>query len=299
MTSRVRIALCQFGVRNSLSYKEMEDHLREQCEIALKHHPDIIVFPEYVTFNLFAMAGSKLTEKDRHHALVRYVAPFTAAYESTFSDLARRAGTVIAGGSHWTLDEKGDKGFNMAYLFRPDGRIETQKKNHLYPGEVDFGTVPSDGLSVFETPKARVGLMTCYDAEFPETARHLMLKGAQILLCPTATNTERGFYRVRRCCAARAVENQVYVVECHSVGSLTVPIDRPFTAYGRSAILSPIDDQTQVNNGIIVEAEDGVKEVVIVGEVDLDVLDRSRKSSEATILKDRRPQMYKKNYQLF
>jgi predicted amidohydrolase len=299
MASRVRIALSQFGVRDTLSYQEMEDHLREQCEVALKHRPDIIVFPEYVTFNLFAMAGSMLMEKDRHQALVQYISPFTTAYESIFSALARRNGTVIAGGSHWTLDEKKDKGFNMAYLFLPDGRIEIQKKNHLYPGEVDFGTAPFDGLSVFETPVAKVGLMTCYDAEFPETARHLMHKGAQILLCPTATNTERGFYRVRRCCAARAIENQVYVVECHSVGSLTVPIDKPFTAYGRSAILSPIDDQTQVNNGIIVEAPDGDREAVVVAEVDLDVLDRSRQFSEATLLKDRRSEMYKKNYQLF
>jgi len=126
-----------------------------------------------------------------------------------------------------------------------------------------------------------------------------MLKGAQILLCPTGTNTERGFYRVRRCCAARAVENQIYVVECHSVGALTLPIDKPFTAYGRSAILSPIDDQTQVNNGIIVEAPDGDREAVVAAEVDLEVLERSRQSSEATLLKDRRPETYKKNYQLF
>ena len=69
MTSRVRIALCQFGVRNTLSYREMEDQLKGYCEQALKQSPDIIVFPEYVTFNLLAMAGPILQEKDRQQAL--------------------------------------------------------------------------------------------------------------------------------------------------------------------------------------------------------------------------------------
>jgi len=299
MTSRVRIALCQFGVRNTLSYREMEDQLKGYCEQALKQSPDIIIFPEYVTFNLLAMAGPILQEKDRQQALVRYVAPFTTTYLSIFSRIAREKGVVIAGGTHWTLDEKRGSGFNIGYLFLPDGRVEMQKKNHLYPGEVEFGTTPFDKLSVFDTPKGRLGLMICYDAEFPETARHLTQKGAQILLCPAGTNTVRGFYRVRRCCAARAVENQVYVAECHSVGALTVPVDKPFTAYGRSAILCPIDDQTQFDNGIIAEAPAADQEAVVSAEVDLETLERSRQSSEATILKDRRPEAYKKNYQLF
>ncbi len=299
MTSRIKIALCQFGVRDTLSHQEMEDQLREQCEHALEDSPDIVVFPEYVTINLMAMAGPKMVEKDRRQVLRRYIAPFTPTYLALFSHLARQSGAVIAGGSHWTLDESGEKAFNVGYLFLPDGRIERQKKNHVYPAEVDFGTAPFAGLSVFETPKARVGLMICYDAEFPETARHLMLAGAQILICPTATNAERGFYRVRRCCAARAVENQIFVAACHSAGALTVPIDKPFTAYGRSAILSPIDDQTGVNDGVIAEAPDGDKETVVTVEVDLEVLERSRKYSEATILKDRQPETYQRNYRLF
>jgi len=88
--------------------------------------------------------------------------------------------------------------------------------------------------------------------------------------------------------AARAVENQIYVAECHQVGALSVPLDQPFTGFGRSAILCPIDDQTMVDDGIMVEAQEGEDESVIVGEVDLELLHRSRNSSEATILKDRR-----------
>lgn len=300
--SKVKIALCQFGLKDAHSYQELENHIKEQCQIAISSGADIIVFPEILTFALLAMAGPNLIYKNLHQALVEYIAPFTPTYEALFTEMARKSGAVIVAGSHWMMDEKlgKGKGYNTAHLFFPDGRIERQKKNHLQtPDEEDWGTVTFDGLTVFETPKAKVGVMICYDSEFPEVARHLTLNGAQILLCPTAPYTVRGFYRIRHCCAARAVENQIYVASCHSAGSLTVPVDKPLTAFGRSAIFCPIDNVTMVNDGVIVEAETGDKETVVVGEVDLELLDQSRQSSEVTHLKNRRPETYKKHYKLF
>lgn len=294
---KFRIAMCQFELRATHSFDEMEHRLRRQCEIAMTHEPDLIMFPEFVTFGLLGMADAGLQYRDLKSALLQFVAPFTQLYESVFMDLSRRAGSIIAAGSHWLLEENGSA-YNVAHLFFPDGRIERQKKNHLFPGETDWGTSPYNGLQVFDISKARIGLMTCYDSEFPEVGRHFMLNGAQILLCPSATYTQRGFYRIRRCCAARAVENQVYVVECHQVGALTVPIDRPFTAFGASAILCPIDDKTMVTDGVVIEAEAGDKEAVIVGEVDLGILVQSREASEATIIRDRRPEAYKNSYNL-
>jgi len=297
--ARIRIALCQFGLQDARSYGEMENHLKEQAEKAMGTSPDFIVFPEYVTFALLAMGGSEQMDKDRNEVLMKHIVPFTSRYKALFSDLSRQSGAVIVGGSHWTYDDQQGKGYNTAYLFYPDGQVKEQRKNHLYPNEALFGTAPWDDLSVFKTPKAAIGIMTCYDAEFPEVARHLMLRGAQILFCPTTTNTERGFFRIRHCCAARAVENQIFVAQCHSAGNLSVPADKPFTAFGRSALLCPIDDQTGVTHGIIVEEKDGQKEEIIVGEVDLEILARSRQASEATILKDRRPALYKFHYKLY
>jgi len=248
------------------------------------------------------MAGPNLTYKNVHKAIVEFIIQFTPIYEALFTDLARKSQALIVGGTHWLMDEtlgKG-KGFNTAYLFFPDGHIEHQKKNHIVtPDEEDWGIVPYDGLKVFETPKAKVGIMICYDSEFPEVARHLTLNGAQILICPSATYTTRGYYRVRHCCAARAVENQIYVVECHSAGSIKIPIDKPLTAFGHSAILCPIDDVTMVHNGIMTEAEAGDKETVVLEELDLKLLERSRQSGEVTLLKNRRPKTYKNCYKLF
>lgn len=296
---KVKISICQFGLRDTKSYDEMADHLRKQCKKALETGPDLLMFPEFTTFGLLAMAGQNLKYADLGSAMREYISPFTPIYEKVFSEEARNSGSFIAGGSHWIQEEPGGPGYNTAHLFHPDGHIDRQKKNHLFPGETDWGTASFDGLAVYDLGWSKIGLMTCYDSEFPEVGRHFMLSGAQVLLCPSATYTERGFYRIRRCCAARAVENQLFVVEGHQAGSLSIPVDRPFTAFGRSAILCPIDEQTGVNNGILIEAPAGDSEMILSGEVDTDVLARSRDASEATILKDRRPSTYREHYTLF
>jgi len=296
--SKVRVALCQFGLSDMHSYEELEARILDQCRQAIARHPDLILFPEFLTIGLLAMSGADLTYEHLGQAMAAYVSPFTPRYEALFTELARENDVLIAGGSHWSIHEDDGRAYNTAYLFFPDGRIERQKKNHLFPGETDWGTVPHDGLDLFASKNARIGLMTCYDSEFPEVARHYALEGAELLLCPSATYTKRGFYRVRRCCAARAVENQLYVAECHHVGALSVPVDQPFTGSGRSAILCPIDDQTMIEDGILIEAEDGDKEQVIVGDVDLEMLHRSRTRSEATLLKDRRGKTYQACYHL-
>ena len=242
------------------------------------------------------MAGPSLRYQDLKTAVPELMASFTGLYEQTFRGLAQKSGTAMVGGTHWVRPGPGKPGFNTAHVFMPDGSILRQRKNHLFPGETDWGTATFDGLEVFDIAGAKVGIMTCYDSEFPEVARHFTLAGAQVLLCPSATYTARGFYRVRRCCAARAVENQLYVAECHLVGALSVPADRPFTSVGRSAVLGPIDEHTGAEDGVLIEAQDSDRETVISYKLDLELLERSRDDSEATILKDRRPDTYKSCY---
>jgi predicted amidohydrolase len=298
MTKR-KIAICQFGLRDQNSYDDMGSHLIAQCKAAQRYEPDMILFPELTTLGLLAMAGPTLNYADLGNAFRDRVAPFTPTYEKVFSQQAAESGSIIIGGSHWTIDASDGRAYNIASIFYPDGRIDRQKKNHLFPGENDWGTATYDGMQVFDAGWVKFGVMTCYDSEFPEVGRHLMINGAQILFCPSATYTERGYYRIRNCCRARAVENQVFVVEGHQVGALSVPSDRPFTGYGKSAVFCPIDDQTGVTDGTIIEAPNGDQEQIVVGEIDLEILSRSRNASEATILNDRRPSSYKEHYNLY
>jgi predicted amidohydrolase len=299
LSKRLRVALCQFQLRDTSSYDELEAHIRDQFSKAWAQRPDLVVFPEFVTFGLLAMAGSGLRYEALEKPMREILAGFTPRYEALFSGLASAHQVHIVGGSHWICPLPQGPGFNTAHLFYPDGRIFRQPKNHLFPGEIDWGTAASDELTVFELLGTRAGLMTCYDSEFPEVGRHLMLNGAQLLITPAATYTRRGYYRVHRCCAARAVENQVYVLECHSVGELSVPVDRPFTAYGRSAVLGPIDDIIQVDDGILSCAPDGETETVVFADLNPALLEKCRTISEATVLKDRNPARYQSNYNLF
>jgi len=295
----LRVALCQFQLRDTWSYDELEAHLNDQFAKAWTGRPDLVVFPEFVTFGLLAMAGSGLRYEELEKPMREIIAGFTPRYETIFSGLAKAHQVAIVGGSHWVCPSSQGPGFNTAHLFYPDGRIVRQRKNHLFPGEVDWGTASSDELSVFDLLGTQAGLVTCYDSEFPEVGRHLMLNGAQLFITPAATYTRRGYHRVNRCCAARAVENQVYVLECHSVGELSVPVDRPFTAYGRSAVMGPIDDILQVDDGIISCATDGETETVVFADLYPALLEKCRTISEATVLKDRNPARYRSNYNLF
>ena len=77
--------------------------------------------------------------------------------------------------------------YNTALLIDPNGRIAgTYHKTHLTVGEIEMGLVPGDEFPVFETELGRIGMLVCWDLWFPEPARVLALKGADIILVPLA-----------------------------------------------------------------------------------------------------------------
>jgi predicted amidohydrolase len=111
----------------------------------------------------------------------------------------------------------------------------------------EWGISPSGGLCIFDIGLAKIGITICYDAEFPLIARALAESGADIVLVPSCTDTIAGYHRVQHACAARALENQIYVVQCPTVGEAPwsaamnvnigaagffAPPDRKFTADG-------------------------------------------------------------------
>lgn len=123
--------------------------------------------------------------------------------------------------------------------------------------------------------------------EFPEVARTYVLKGAEIIFCPSYTVGEHGFWRVRHCCQARAIENQVYVTHSCLVGN---PPLKGMEGWGKSSILSPCEDPWNPN-GVIAEVNEN-EEMMITGELDLGLLYKKRRRGAAPILKDRRPDLY-------
>jgi len=213
---------------------------------------------------------------------------FTDQYLDLFSRLARQNGQYLIAGSH--LKKEGINYYNSCYLFGPDGTVFEHKKTHIFPAEGECDTAEGNTLEILELEKAKIGILICYEAEIPECARILSLKGAEIIFCPSFTSSEAGFWRVRHSCQARCIENQIYMVHCCTVGDLGI-LD--LNGWGKSSILSPCDTPWP-SNGIIAEAEPN-KEMVITGEVDLDELHINREKGAATTFKDRtrRAELYK------
>ena len=141
-----------------------------------------------------------------------------------------------------------------------------------------WGVVPGQGLQVFDTPLGRIGIVICYDSEFPLLARALVDAGAEILLAPSCTDTLAGFNRVRVGAMARALENQCVVVHAPLVGeharnpavevnvgaaSVYGPPDKGFPASGILAEL-PLNQPGWAFADISLEA---IREVRIDGRV--------------------------------
>ncbi|WP_339228038.1 carbon-nitrogen hydrolase family protein [Oceanobacillus sp. FSL K6-2867] len=272
----VKISACQFRVEKVSSFEAFQ----KQVEALIEQVPpdsDYVVFPELFTVGLLASFpnADQLTADD----LVK-IDEYTPQYIELFSRIAKNRKQIIIAGSH--LERREDKYFNIAYIFDEDGSYVEHKKTHIFPAEANWQTSEGDNLEVYSIGPAKIGLAVCYESEIPEISRILSKNGAEIIFSPSYTFTEAGFWRVRHCAQARAIENQVYFVHCPTVGEPGDPLPN---GYGHSSILSPCDSAWPAN-GVIAEAETN-KEMVITGTVEIDELYENRKTGAATTFFDR------------
>ena len=274
---KVVVTAVQFEHRTVASFDEFAAQVEGHVRLAASYGSKLVCFPEYVTAPLLALDGGDARRPDSWE---RWTAPFTALMQG----LARSCDLFILGGTH--LAAENGRYYNTAYLFGPSGEIATQRKLHLTPCEVSPWALGVDeSVAVFDTPVGRLAVLICFDIEFPEAARAAVEAGAQVLLCPSATDDRQGFCRVRYCAAARAVENHVYVLHAPLVGRLPrVPFFEQ--SYGRAAILSPCDVPCPPD-GIVAEGEWN-QDLAVTAEIDLALLERLRDSGSVTPLRARR-----------
>jgi predicted amidohydrolase len=136
-------------------------------------------------------------------------------------------------------------------------------------------------------------VLICYDAEFPELARHLIDQGAMILFVPFCTDEPRGYLRVRYCCHARAIENQCYVVLSGVVGNLP-NVENMDIHYAQSCILTPCDFAFARDG---VAADTGANtETIAFADLRLADLRVARASGTVRNYKDRRFDLYRVNW---
>jgi predicted amidohydrolase len=185
--------------------------------------------------------------------------------------------------------EDGDL-YNICYLCRRDGTIESQYKIHPTPSEKkDWAMKGGEQIKVFDTDFGRIGILICYDSEFPELARIMADQGVQILVVPFWTDTKNGFMRVQRCSQARAIENECYVAIAGSVGNLP-QVDSLDIQYAQSAVFSP-SDFAFPHDAIMAETTPNTEMTLIV-DLDLAKLDQIRNDGSVRNYLDRRRDLY-------
>ena len=187
----VRLAAVHFVPRGGKTpmdnCKMYEPHLAE----AARQKADLVVLGETITYVGLGKTFADVAE------------PIPGPSTEYFCALAKKYNIHIVVG---LVERHGHLIYNVAVLIGPDGRIiGTYRKVCLPRGEVDAGLAPGRDYPVFETKLGKVGMMVCYDGFFPEPARELTKRGAEIIAWP-----------VWGCnpllASARACENHVYLV---------------------------------------------------------------------------------------
>jgi predicted amidohydrolase len=280
---KLRVSAVQYHLHSIQSFDDFADQVEGYVKTALEAGTEFLLFPEFVTTQLMSIPNQEGKARQIHELPV-----FTPKYIELFTSLAKRSNMHIIGGTH--IIRKGDHLYNAAHLFYPDGRVVEQAKLHITPSEVNEWSIkPGEALQVFETDRGTIALLTCYDIEFPEIVRMVKAKGADIVFCPSCTDDQHGFHRVRYTSHARAVENQIYVVSAGTVGSLpTVGFMR--RNYGQAAVITP-NDIAFPPKGILAEGEIN-HDMVVTADLDLELLYEVRKRGTVTTWRDRRTDLY-------
>lgn len=208
----------------------------------------LAVFPEYGAMELASLGGAAVAA-DLEQAL-HEVARHGPAIAALHQELARRHDMMILGASAPVF--MGTRPVNRAILYGPDGVIGHQDKQIMTRFEREtWNVVAGEGLRAIDTDLGRIGVVICYDSEFPLLARHLVDQGAEILLAPSCTDSLAGFTRVRVGSMARALENQCIVAHSPTVGAcgFCPAVDENC---GAAAIYGP-PDRGFPPNGILAE----------------------------------------------
>lgn len=281
----VRVATVQFQMRRISRIREFEEQVEYFVDVAADYKSDFVVFPELFTLQLLSLEK----EKPAPAAAIAKIAEYKDRFCKFMEKLAVSYNINIIGGTHPTAMPNGDIR-NVCYVFLRDGSVHTQEKLHPTPGESTWWNIKGgDGASIIPTDCGPIGVMVCYDSEFPEIARHLVDQGAMLLFVPMCTDERRGYLRVRYCCHARAVENQCYVILSGVVGNLP-NVENMDVHYAESCILTP-SDFAFARDGVAADTAPNT-ETIALADLSLSDLLISRQSGAVQNLKNRRFDLY-------
>ncbi|GAB1404880.1 bifunctional GNAT family N-acetyltransferase/carbon-nitrogen hydrolase family protein [Lentimicrobium sp.] len=279
----VRLGLVQWQMRTYKDAHELMQQVEFFVEALSGYRSDFALFPEF--FNAPLMAEyNHMSEAEA----IRSLAGFTSELVHEFSKLSISYNINIITGSMPEI--VGDSLYNVGYVCKRDGSIERYEKLHITPDEAKvWGMKGGNQLQTFETDCGKIGVLICYDVEFPELGRLLAAEGMDILFVPYLTDTQNGFSRVRHCAQSRAIENECFVAIAGSVGNLP-KVHNMDIQYAQSMVFTPCDFAFPTN-GVKTEATPNT-EMILISDVDIDQLRELHNYGSVRNLKDRRADIF-------
>jgi predicted amidohydrolase len=229
LVEEIRVSVVSWGVRKIHSDEEFFRHLESLLLLAKDRGSSVVVLPELFEVELLTAFGDGPESE-----VAKLLAPYAPKIDEQLALFAKQLGITIVGGSYLRNAAAGV--LNLATIAAPTGELRFQPKNCRTQWEIEpWGLVSTTGIQTLIDP--RMGVLVCYDVEFPEAARAQACAGVQLLCVPSYTESQHGYQRVHWCCRARAVENEIFVAQACLVG----PIEcfGLGTGYGRSSILTP------------------------------------------------------------
>lgn len=270
---KFRAAAVCWKLRQVSSADDYFDHLESLVLKCMGKGAEIIVLPELHVLELLALHPHR-SEQESPSIL----APYAETIESILAQLSSTTGATIIGGSHFRSTEHGIE--NACAISSKRLPLAIASKNVLTGYEKDIWSL-SPGRGLIQS--GNVGITICYDCEFPEAIRALAETGTKILAVPSWTESEYGFQRVRWSCMARAIENQIFVIQSSLVGGFgREPV---MTAFGSAAIITPSAAPFELSE-IITESAPN-EEGVVIADLDLHKLVECRAGGEVANWIDR------------
>jgi predicted amidohydrolase len=269
MKEKIKIALAQISCKRGDKAENIKT-IESQVTKAKQQGAELIIFPE------LSLTG--YTMRDQIYELAETIPGHST---TVLEKLAKKTGIYSVFGMPELSGKTQATVYNAAVLVGPDGFVGKYRKMYL-PTHSVFEEKryfrPGYQTAVFETELGKIGLIICYDIFFPEVTRLTRLKGAQLIVCISASPaTRRTFFETLT--AARAIENTAFLAYVNLVG-----IEDGLQFWGGSRLVGP-------NGKVLVKAKYDEEDLVI-GEINY--ADIRPTETFVPILKDLRPELFDK-----
>ncbi|SFH24456.1 carbon-nitrogen hydrolase family protein [Sulfitobacter dubius] len=231
----MKIATAAYPLDVLSSWAQYEDKLAHWVADAAVQGADLLVFPEYAAMELATLDGAEVAG-DLERSLFSVSDKLEEADRLHLQLAAEHNVHIVAGSGPATTDSRP---VNRARLITPSGQVGVQDKQIMTRFErEDWGVIGGNALQVFDTAICKIGILICYDSEFPLLGR--ALADCDVICVPSVTETLAGYWRVRIGSMARALENQCITAMSSVVGAADWS-DALGQSFGAGGIFCPPD----------------------------------------------------------